>query len=201
MKHALGLSTVAMLAMSAAADISTINPFIGEHFETFELIGMPGSVLGDVPIFDGHATLTDELANQVIAAINLNSFLTGETIFAYNGNFMGGLPTGWGVIEFSQGAYDFGGYIGTADILSGGNVSFFDVNDQLIETVSLDLPLNQWEWYGWHSDTAFHKVVIHGGANPSLPIVLDDLQVNFVPAPSGIAALGFAGLALARRRR
>lgn len=192
---------IAGLALPAAADVTSIDPFFGEQFETFELIGQPGPVFGDVPIFNGNATITDELANQVIAAINLTSFLTDETIFAYNGNFMGGFPTGWAVVNFNQGATDFGGYIGTADILSGGNISFFNEDDQLIDTVSLDLPLNEWTWFGFHSDEAFHRVVIHGGANPSAPIVLDDLQVNFVPAPASLALLGMGALATTRRRR
>lgn len=192
---------VAGVSSYAAADISTIDPFLGEQFETFELIGPPGSVFGDVPIFNGNATISDELANQVIAAINLNSFLTNETIFAYNGNFMGGFPTGWAEINFNQGATDFGGYFGTVDIHSGGNISFYNEDDQLIETLSLDIPLNDWTWFGYHSDEAFHRVVIHGSSTPSLPIVLDDLQVNFVPAPGAIALLGFAGVTTSRRRR
>jgi len=201
MNKLIATAFIAGLASHAAAGITTIDPFFGDAFETFELIGPPGSVFGDVPIFNGKATITDELANQVIAAANLTSFLTDETIFAYNGNFMGGFPTGWAVINFNQGATDFGGYFGTADILSGGNISFFDENNQLIETLSLDIPLNEWTWYGYSSDEAFHSVVIHGGSNPSSPIVLDDLQVNFVPAPGALALLGIAGITSTRRRR
>lgn len=201
MNKLISVSIIAGLALPAAADVTSINPFFGEQFETFELIGPPGSVFGDVPVFNGNATISDELANQVIAAINLTSFLTDETIFAYNGNFMGGFPTGWAVVNFNQGATDFGGYFGTVDILSGGNISFFNEDDELIDTVSLDIPLNDWTWFGFHSDEAFHRVVIHGGANPSAPIVLDDLQVNFVPAPASLALLGMAGFATSRRRR
>ena len=201
MKQLIALSIVAGYALPAAADVSSIDPFFGDQFETFELIGPPGSVFGDVPIFNGHATITDELANQVIAAINLTSFLTDETIFAYNGNFMGGFPTGWAVIEFDQGATDFGGYFGTVDIHSGGSISFFDEDNQLIQSLSLDIPLNDWTWFGFHSDVAFHSVVIHGSSSPSAPIVLDDLQVNFIPAPSSIALLGLGGLVVSRRRR
>lgn len=202
MKHAaLTIAIAGGLVTAASGEVSAIDPFLGEHFETFELIGPPGSVLGQVPVFDDTATLTDELANQVVVAINLTSFLTEEVIFAWNGNFMGGLPTGWGVLEFDQGAYDFGGYFGTVDELSGGNVSFFDANDQLIETVDMQLGLNEWTWFGWHSDQAFTKVVIHGGTNPGPPIVMDDLQVNYTPAPGALAMLGLAGVAASRRRR
>ena len=201
MKRIATLIVAAGLASHAHAGVSAIDPFFGDHFETFELIGPPGSVFGQVPIFDGHATITDELANQVIAAISLTSFLTDETIFSYNGNFMGGLPTGWAVIEFDQGATDFGGYFGTADILNGGNISFFNDEDELIETVSMDIPLNDWTWFGFHSDEAFSKVVIHGSASPASPIVLDDLQVNFIPAPSALALIGLGGLVGTRRRR
>lgn len=201
MNKLISVSIIAGLTLPAAADVTSINPFFGEQFETFELIGPPGSVFGDVPVFNGNATISDELANQVIAATNLTSFLTNETIFAYNGNFMGGFPTGWAVVNFNQGATDFGGFFGTVDILSGGNISFFNEDNELIDTVSLDIPLNDWTWFGFHSDEAFHRVVIHGGANPSAPIVLDDLQVNFVPAPASLALLGMAGFATSRRRR
>ncbi len=196
------LFVAAALTASASAAVTSIDdPFAGQYFETFELIGMPGSVPGPVPIFDGTATLTDELAGNVIAAVSLTSFLTNESIFPWNGNFMGGMPTGWAVFEFSQGATDFGGYIGTADILSGGNISFFGADDQLIETQALDIPLNDWQWYGWHSDEAFSRVVIHSAANPGSPIVFDDMQVNYVPAPASLALLGAGVLGAARRRR
>lgn len=205
MKHArayTALTAIAALVPAASAAVTSIDdPFAGQYYETFELIGMPGSVFGDVPIFDGTATMTDELASQIIVALNLTSFLTNETIFPWNGNYMGGLPTGWAVFEFSQGVTDFGAYIGSADIQNGGSISFFNDEDELIETQSLDIPLNQWEWYGWHSDEAFTRMVIHGSASPSVPIVFDDMQVNYVPAPASLALLGLGALGTSRRRR
>lgn len=188
-------------ASIASADITATGPFVGDANERFENIAPPGSVNGPVDLFGGAGTGNDPFANILMMAINLNSFLTGETIFAYNGNLMGGSVTGIVDFVFEEGATAFGGYFGTVDILEGGSVSFYDANDALIETQTFDLPLNDWDWYGWSSTEAFSRVRIQGTPNPGLPIVFDDLQVTLVPAPTtgAILMLGCAGMT--RRRR
>ena len=187
-------------AGAVEADISTVGPFTGDAFETFERIAPPGSTPGPAEIFDGAGTINDQLANSVIIAYSLTSFVTNTEILAYNGNFMGGTPTGWVDFEFDTPLTHFGGYLGTADELIDGRIVFKDENDAVIAEQSLDIALGQWDWFGWHSDVAFSKIEIYGHNTPGRPVVFDDLQIKFVPAPGVLALLGAAGV-VARRRR
>ncbi len=186
---------------SAEAQVLPTGPFTGDAYEGFEAIAPPGSVSGPVDIFSGEGTANDQFANIIVIALNLVSFVTNEEIFPYNGNLMGLSVTGFTTFTFDSPATDFGGYFGTADNLSNGTVSFYDENDGLIQTLSMELPLNDWQWWGWSSATPFSRVSIMGNTNPGSPIVFDDLQVSFVPAPASAALLAAGGVIVARRRR
>lgn len=188
------------LVSSAGAQVTGIGPFVGDAYEGFEGIAPPGSVPGPVPIFGGSATMTDAFAGNVIITTNLISFLTNEEIFPWNGNLMGMAVTGFATFVFDTPATAFGGYIGTVDVLSGGTISFYDESDALIQTLSMALPVNDWQWWGWSSDTPFRRVSIAANVNPGTPVVFDDMQVSFVPAPAS-ASLLLAGALIARRRR
>lgn len=188
-------------AATAHASVTPIAPFTGESWETFELIGPLGPTPGPAEIFDGQATIADQLAGMLMIANNLYSFLTDTEVLPYNGNLMGGLVTGFGVIDFETPVTDFGGYFNTADILQGGQIVFFDADGQNISTETLNLAMDEWEWYGWSSDTPISRIEIYGNETPGSPILLDDLQVNFIPTPATGALLGLAGIAACGRRR
>jgi len=188
-------------ASVAGAQVTGIGPFTGDGYEGFEGIAPPGSVPGPVDIFSGDATVNDQFAGILVIASNLVSFVTNEEIFPYNGNLMGLSVTGFTEFTFDTPATDFGGYFGTADNLSNGTISFYDESNALIETVSMELPLNDWQWWGWSSSTPFSRVSIAGNVNPGSPIVFDDLRVNYVPAPAGSVVLALGGVIALRRRR
>lgn len=186
---------------ASGAGVTQIGQFTGDANERFENIAPPGTVPGPVDLFGGAGSANDPFAGIMMMAINLTSFLTNETIFAYNGNLMGGSVTGIMDFSFEQGVTEFGGYFGTVDILNGGSISFYDEHDALIETQAFDMPLNDWDWYGWSSTEAFSRVSIWGSANPGTPIVFDDLQVNFVPTPASGMLVMLGGACVMRRRR
>ena len=188
-------------AANAHASITPIAPFTGESWETFEVIGPLGPTPGPASIFDGQATIADQLAGMLMIANNLYSVPTDTSIIPYNGNLMGGLVTGFGAIDFHTPVTDFGGYFGTADVLQGGLIMFFDAEGENIDSVPLQLTLGEWDWFGWSSDTPISRVEIYGSEAPGSPVVLDDLQVNFIPTPATGALLGLAGLVACRRRR
>lgn len=189
------------LAGSSVGQVSDIGPFVGDGLETFENIASPGTVSGPVDIFGGDARANDPFAGIIMIALNLHSFVSGEEIFPYNGNLMGGSVTGFVDFTFDTPVAEFGGYFGTADVLSGGSVTFYDANDVAIDSQAFDLPLNEWGWYGWSSSTPIARVSIAGNANPGTPIVFDDLRFSFVPAPASAALLAMGGGLAARRRR
>ena len=114
----------------------------------------------------GAASVDDTLAHTVMIAYSLQSGLTGESIYPYNGNLMGGSVTGWFTIDFVTPVVDFGGYFGTADDLQGGTVTFFDDTGATIDSGAFPLAYPQWTWYGWHSDTPIKSILIHGAASP-----------------------------------
>lgn len=199
---ALGTLAIATLAGAASASVTTIDPFVGDAWEPYENIGAPGGTPGPARIFDDGATTYDQNANFLMIATNLFSFLTETQIFPYNGNLMGGYVTGQAVIEFDAPVTEFGGYFGTADILTDSTISLYDTEGSLISTEAMNFELGEWNWHGWSSDVAISRVEIHGSTTPGLPIVMDDLQVTYaVPTPATGALLGLAGVVAVRRRR
>lgn len=198
---AAALALVAIAGGSASAEIDAIDPFKGEAWEFFENLFPPGGYPGEMTILGGAATINDSLANMMMIATSLYSFLTDQDIFPYNGNLMGGFVSGWGVIEFDTPVLDFGAYIGTADILEGGSFVFRGEEGDVIGSAELTVGPGEWAWFGWSSDIPIWRVEIYGGETPSAPIVIDDIQVNFVPTPGAAALFGLAGVGAIRRRR
>ena len=169
-------------------------------FEGFESLGTPGGHAGPFPILDGAATFNDMLANQLMIAISLYSALTETYVYPYNGNLMGGSVTGWAVIDFTTPVTQFGGYLGTADDLSGGTVTFKDEFGATLDTQSLALTLGQWGWYGWQSDVPIGSIEIKGASTPGLGVTYDDLQLT-VPEPASLSLLALGAAALLGTRR
>lgn len=200
-RSAVAVCAAAGLVSGVSAQVVPTGPFTGEAYEGFEGIAPPGSVQGPVDIFGGQGTMTDSFAGNVIITTNLISFLTNEEIFPWNGNLMGMTVTGFADFTFDTPATSFGGYIGTVDVLTGGTISFYDEGDNLIETLPMQLPVNDWQWWGWSSSTPFSRISIDGNVNPGTPIVFDDLNVSFVPAPASAAMALAAAALIARRRR
>ena len=194
-----GLVAIVLGSAAASADVIPIGQFSGDMFEGFEAIGSPGGYPGPFEIFDGQAVMDDDLAHTVMIAYSLYSGITEESIYPYNGNLMGGLPTGWGYIEFDTPVVDFGGYIGTADNLTGTTFTFKDDAGAVIDTLPVTLTLAEWTWCGWHSDTPIARIEILGNTSPGLGLTFDDLRAN-VPEPTSLSLL-VIGVGLARRRR
>ncbi len=202
--HAIAALTAAALVAhvgAASASITPVGEFVGEAWETFELIGPIGTTPGPASILNGTATLYDSLANTLMIANSLYSFVTETQILPWNGNLMGGSLTGFMTIEFDIPVVQFGGYFGTADIHNGGTINFYDANNQFIGADAFPLDLGQWVWKGWSSTTPIGRIEIYADETPNPPFVMDDFQVNYVPAPGPVAMLALAGLAAARRRR
>lgn len=182
----------------ANADIVPVGEFSGDSYEGFENIIPPGPYSGPMPIFEGAATIDDNYTDPWIA-VNLSS---GEyELLPYNGNLMGLTPTGWTIFDFATPVQKFGGYMGVVNVVSGGNVSFFDVDGALIDTLAFDLPQAQWTWAGWESDVPVSRIEVHAGANPGFTTVFDDMEVTFVPEPCALGLLAVGAVLLIGRRR
>ncbi|MBN2445804.1 MAG: PEP-CTERM sorting domain-containing protein [Phycisphaerae bacterium] len=184
---------------SANAGVVAIGEFAGDLYEGFEGIGSPGGYQSPLGIMGGAATVDDSLAHTIMIAYSLQSGLTGESIYPYNGNLMGGSVTGWFTINFTTPVVDFGGFFGTADDLQGSSITFKDAGGAVIDSMAFPLTHPQWTWYGWHSDTPIATIDIHAAASPGLGVTLDDFRAN-VPEPSALGLL-LVGIGLVLRRR
>lgn len=200
-KTVVGALALASIAGAASASVTTIDEFVGDAWENYETIGPPGGTSGPAEIFGGEATTYDQNANFLMIATSLFSFISETEILPYNGNLMGGYVTGQAVIDFDTPVTEFGGYFGTADVHTGSVINLYDGDGSLISSEPMTFDLGEWNWHGWSSDVPISRVEILGSPTPGLPIVLDDLQVNYVPTPATGALLGLAGLVAVRRRR
>lgn len=193
------LAGVFAFAGAAAADVTPIDPFTGDAIETFEAIGPPAPYDGPMPIFGGGATMDDNFTDPWIVT-SLSD--PDNTLFPFDGNFMGLTPTGWTVFEFQTPVTRFGGYFGHLTLeLAAGDVTFYDGDGAVIDSVDHDVPYNEWTWRGWESDEPISRIEFHTGANPGVPSVFDNLQVAYVPAPGALALLAIGAIRSRRRRR
>jgi hypothetical protein len=185
---------------SASAGVTPIPEFTGTMFEGFEDLYPPGGYPAPFPVFEEQGTFDDIVAHYCMIAVSLYSVPQDTYIYPYDGNLMGGSVTGWAAFEFTTPVTEFGGYIGTADRLSGGSVTFKDASGQVIDTVPLTIELGQWGWHGWSSDVPISRVEILGSDTIGLPTVFDDMRAT-VPEPATLTLLvAGAVLALAGRR-
>lgn len=87
----------------------------------------------------------------------------------------------------------FGGFVGGSTLRAYGD------GGVLLDSVTSNVIAETLDFFGVTTDAPIRRVeiTVNGGGGWGL----DDLYVGQVPAPSSVAALGLAGLALGRRRR
>ncbi len=109
------------------------------------------------------------------------------------------------IFTFPTPIQQFGGYLATNGGSSGGMVQFFDVQDQLIATLPLNVTFTPgsapYTWNGWFSTVAFSKVHISSNSAPGGLLGFDDLQASAVPAPGALICMTVAAALGTRRRR
>lgn len=187
-----------VLTASATASVVVIGEFTGDLFEGFEGISSPAPWPGPMPIFGGAATFDDQFSDPWI----VNS-LTGnnQTIFAYDGNFMGLAPTGWTRWTFDTPVHRFGGFFASVQQGVGGSVRFLDANGTVMDTLAFSATAGGWSWHGWESSNPVSSIEILAGANPGTTMIYDNMQISFIPAPSALAMLLIGAGTMRRRRR
>ncbi|HZW11433.1 MAG TPA: hypothetical protein VFF69_16130 [Phycisphaerales bacterium] len=193
--------TVVVLAGAgvAMADITPVGEFMGDMTEGFENVLPPGGYAGPIDIFEGNVSMDDTLAHFVVISFIWSG--PGGEVLPYNGNLFGGTVAGSTLFTFDTPVSDFGGYFTTVGAVPGGSVVFRDAAGGEIGTLPVEITPAEWAWQGWHSDTPVSSIEVIGGSVPVASVQYDDLQLNFVPAPSAmtLAVIG-AGLSLRRRR-
>jgi hypothetical protein len=202
MSVGLAVAGIMIAATSGTAAVNPIGPFSGDYSENFEDIAPPGGLPGPADIFMEQATVDDTLAHTLVLATVTSAAETDwENFFPYDGFLMGLVPTGWCAFEFDTPVLEFGGYFGTASIMSDGFISFYDEDGGLLETQDFDIPALAWDWYGWSSDVPIGRIEIHGHSTPGKPLVFDNMELTQVPAPGVMAVLSIGLGVPAMRRR
>lgn len=194
----IGAALAAPAAVAHAA-VTPVGPFVGDLSENFENIAPPGSFPGQ--IFGGNALMRDTLAGDPVITFVLSNGITGDSLFAYDGAYMGLSPTGWTRFTFDTPIYRFGGYFAHLYIdPPPGTISFFDERGGLLETLTHAPQYGTWNWFGWESDTPIGSILVNTGPFPGVTAVYDNLEISYVPAPGALALLAL-GACLQRRRR
>ena len=128
--------------------------------------------------------------------------LSGVQLQARSGTFMMGTlfepVVRW---TFDTPARHFGGYFGTVNTVPGATAHFYDENNTLIGTDELVVPISDWAWNGWESETGISRVEIFGNGVFRGFIFHDDMEYTPIPAPSALIALLGLPIVHARRRR
>jgi hypothetical protein len=210
----------AAMAGSAAAEVSPIQPFYGEGFESFEqhALGFYNTVPSAYPVFEGKAGFTNFPANQVGVA-NVVSDTRGYEVTAHNGNFFAGTPIGSLTVTFDDPVGAFGAWISNAGLFladptatrASGIAELYDASGASLGTQPLDVTVEVWTWHGWTSTTPIKSIELRvGEVPPGAPYesTLVDAMVYsmssnpaiVVPEPASALA-GAVALALVRRRQ
>lgn len=193
-------AALAILVVStASAAIVPIEEFGGQYFEGFENLNPPGGYPAPYAICDGHATFDDTYAHVLMIATSLYSFPTNTYIYPYNGNLMGGSVTGYAAFEFATPVRQFGAFIGTADALSGGTVTFRGDEGDILATLPFFVGVGEWAWFGWESSEPIGRIEFAGSTQIGLPLVFDDVRIT-IPEPAALGLLAASALLLGRRR-
>lgn len=186
------LSTRSIMNPDAVnADIVDIDPFIGTHSEDFN--GFPGIADGvantELDAFDEFALLT---VNDGSLKLERISTRNGDTVFARSNPRM--LLT-FGIVDwtFDRPVSEFGAYFENNSDTNGGTIEFFDAQDQLLGTRTIEtLASSQtWTWNGWRSDTPIARMTTRGNSDlfDNGFFFFEDAQLTAVPEPSTFSML------------
>lgn len=185
---------IALLHVSAAAQIAATGPFAGMHSEGFETQGPVGPVIC-VPgrVFTGTADFCDSSGNSGVRVSQ--AVAGGCQTFPHSGSFMA-FGAHAAEFTFDQPAFRFGGYFaqssgqGTA---GDGVAEFYSAANALLWTQPIVAPANcNWTWNGWQVTgiQGFSRVKITSFVTnpPWLDglMFLDDMEVDYTPTCTSV---------------
>jgi hypothetical protein len=105
--------------------------------------------------------------------------------------------------EFTQPVSQFGGYWENNSHADDATAEFFDVNQNLIDTQVVPVPVNgqHWVWNGWQFDTPVSRIRVTGNGLINGFIWYDNVELTVAtPEPIATGTLLPLGYFLIRRR-
>ena len=186
-------------AVVAHAQIVPIGPFTGALSEGFET-GSQWMFTHEESAFNGTATFKS--AASWGALHTTSGWMYYTNLERRSGTRLMGTIAASYTIEFQGAVNQFGGYFGSNFHTPNGKITFYDVNGAVIGSpTTLLAPQGAWEWNGFNSTVGIKKIRIDGIQGNNGAILADDLQIQAVPEPATMSALGLGAAAMLRRRK
>lgn len=168
----------------AGGEVMPVGPFAGEMSESFNYSSV--TALESLPVFDEAGALTVDLDQSPDGAIKIewSSQFLGKTVTPIS-TMMGGqlAIANW---TFDEPVSHFGGWWENNSGEDDATVSFYDVNDQLIDTAVATIPFmppQGWTWNGWTSDVPIARIEVVGNGVVNGFIWYENMQI--ITAPQG----------------
>jgi hypothetical protein len=180
------------LAATAAAQVTTIGPFTGDHSESFETQPNNPPFVQCIAnrVFNGTADLCDSLGGTSMHMTSSWGFMC--TIFPHSGSRLFGSAGNPALFTFDADITQFGGYFGTNSWAAGNpsnhtvTVEFFDRAGNSLATELANVTADcQYNWNGWSSTTGIASILITNSAFSGGFVNLDSLEVTVGPGSIG----------------
>lgn len=173
------------LAATAAAQITTIGPFTGDHSESFETQPTNPPTVQCIAnrVFNGTADLCAANGNSTMLITSSWSFMC--VIFPHTGGRLFGSTGDPALFTFDADVNRFGGYFGTNAWAAGNptnqtvTVQFFDRNGNSLGSQLANVTADcQYNWNGWASTTGIASILVTNSAFGGGFVNLDSLEVS-----------------------
>lgn len=178
------IAPLLLLALTNAtvAQIQEIGPFEGELFEGFESFGL--TFVPALDVFEDAVTLSGTTGPPAVFVVG-SSTVGGVTVLPHSGSALGGCgePADW---IFHTPAGMFGGYFATNSGADDATADFFDPQDNLIASLTVNFPGQEkvaWVWNGWVSDIPIKRIRITGNGINNGFVDYDDMQLTLATGP------------------
>ena len=191
----LAVSSLAVLATNASAQIVPTGPFTGQQSDSFETqtpFQFTTCILGR--IFNNTADLCDFTSPPSQGMHITTSWSFFCLIFPHSGTHFTGSAGGPANYVFDQPATRFGGYFATNAGTPDATAEFYDVGGNLLTSLNVTAPGGSsgncigWAWNGWQvtGGPGIKRIKIIGlnGFNGGGFIDMDDVEVDYgTPCP------------------
>ena len=176
------------LTLPSLGQVTSIPPFSGASTESFEGAGQVANVCWPPRVFSNHADLCPLNANDMFNGLWIQ-FWSGSSSCTLNPHHSGHLFVVMDAqfdLVFDTPASRFGGWFshGIDPNYTIDTIDFYDASGVLIHSGIAAISYGcLWEWLGWSASGTSIKTIRFNGSGPAaLHMVLDDLQVDFVPS-------------------
>ncbi len=182
MKTKLGFASLFVICgigAIAQAQIVPIGEFVGDYQEDMESHS-GGQFVECLPnrVFDATADLCTPGSEHGLISTGWGFQCT---IFSHGGGQFFGSAGQYAEYTFDEPVGKFGGWFGSHSGFDNATIEFYDVDDNLLETLTADIPSDcEWYWNGWETQGAAIGRISIIGDNPYGGgfVLMDDMEYS-----------------------